>query len=157
MGSSPTGPTIFKSRAVAQLAEHRTTLWSQLRRSRFVSHPVGGFANLPKPYTFDCRNGVHRYPGSIPGRPPLLRKPLFSGNPDSWLFDTGSEPVTFACVCHRKELCTNTSSSAFIIHKCGIGILRITSRDVGRLRRASSRSDCRRESRWNFGFGKRKE
>ena len=35
--------------------------------------------------------------------------------------DTGPDPVTFACVCRREELCPNTSSSVFPNQKRGIG------------------------------------
>ena len=77
----PPAPLFFTSRAVAQLAEHRNTLWSQLRRSRFLHHN--------NRTTFDCRNGVHgERPIGLAGSNPAPSAEKHNGR-------------TLACVCRR--------------------------------------------------------
>ena len=72
MGSSPTGAIAFaRLQRRSSVVEHRKTLWSQLRRSRFLHHypwdrhpachsAIDKLEAYPtKRNTLDCRYGVH--------------------------------------------------------------------------------------------------
>ena len=76
---APPAQLLIKRRAVAQwwstvnpLVTTSSIAFCLSKLHHNFQSPCCSQGDLTKPNTFDCRSGVHGYPGSTPGRPPSL-------------------------------------------------------------------------------------